>query len=261
GRAGRERRRGVGAAPVRRLARPPASRGRAGAADPRPARAAGTEGRAAPDRDDLGRALAAGGRPRREPAGAGAVPRLAGRPPRLRPPQAPAGGGRGDHRPALRRGVRAGAVALRARRVRRAGREGGRCRPRLTGRRRAAAGRAGRTWGLSPGDKSRPEIVRTGDCRREGCGFIVGPGNRSPSQRSQVMGRPAHPLVRLVRVPSRRSGALPLVTVSVLAASALAAGAAAVPVSARETGRTETPVASGSPVTEVRESVVRVKIP
>lgn len=75
------------------------------------------------------------------------------------------------------------------------------------------------------------------------------------------MGRPAHPLVRLVRVPSRRSGALPLVTVSVLAASALAAGAAAVPVSARETGRTETPVASGSPVTEVRESVVRVKIP
>ncbi|MEU8801329.1 hypothetical protein [Spirillospora sp. NPDC048819] len=68
------------------------------------------------------------------------------------------------------------------------------------------------------------------------------------------MGR--HPLP-LVRVPSRRLGGLAL-----LAASALAVGAAsAVPVSARETGRSETPVASSSPVTEVSESVVRVKVP
>ncbi|TDC17773.1 hypothetical protein E1284_08150 [Actinomadura bangladeshensis] len=38
-------------------------------------------------------------------------------------------------------------------------------------------------------------------------------------------------------------------------------GAAAGPVSAQEAGRSETPVASGSPVTDVSESVVRVKVP
>ncbi|WP_243723084.1 hypothetical protein [Actinomadura sp. 7K507] len=74
------------------------------------------------------------------------------------------------------------------------------------------------------------------------------------------MGR--RPPLSLVRVPSRRPGAFPMVAVSVLAASALAAGAAAaMPVSAREAGRTEAPVASGSPVTEVSESVVRVRVP
>ncbi|MER7545253.1 hypothetical protein ABTW95_19855 [Spirillospora sp. NPDC127506] len=51
------------------------------------------------------------------------------------------------------------------------------------------------------------------------------------------------------------------VPLTVLAASALAAGALAGPVSAREAGRSETPVPSGSPVTDVVESAVRVKVP
>ncbi|WP_256255472.1 hypothetical protein [Actinomadura madurae] len=50
--------------------------------------------------------------------------------------------------------------------------------------------------------------------------------------------------------------------ITVLAgASVLIAGAAAGPVSAREAGRSETPVASTSPVTEVSESVIRVRVP
>ncbi|URM95182.1 hypothetical protein LUW76_13165 [Actinomadura madurae] len=50
--------------------------------------------------------------------------------------------------------------------------------------------------------------------------------------------------------------------ITVLAgASVLIAGAAAGPVGAREAGRSETPVASTSPVTEVSESVVRVRVP
>jgi hypothetical protein len=53
----------------------------------------------------------------------------------------------------------------------------------------------------------------------------------------------------------------PLPLGAVAAASLLAAGAMAMPVSAREAGRSETPVASGSPVTDVSESVVRVKAP
>ncbi|GAA4319621.1 hypothetical protein BJY14_006391 [Actinomadura luteofluorescens] len=56
----------------------------------------------------------------------------------------------------------------------------------------------------------------------------------------------------------------PLGAFAVLAASAatlLAVTTAAGPVSAREPGRSETPVASGSPVTDVTESVVRVKVP
>jgi hypothetical protein len=48
---------------------------------------------------------------------------------------------------------------------------------------------------------------------------------------------------------------------AVLAASALAVAMASGPVSAREAGRSETPVASTSPVTDVSESVVRVKVP
>jgi hypothetical protein len=41
----------------------------------------------------------------------------------------------------------------------------------------------------------------------------------------------------------------------------LAIGAIAGPVSAREAGRSETPVPSGSPVTDVSESAVRVRVP
>lgn len=58
-----------------------------------------------------------------------------------------------------------------------------------------------------------------------------------------------------------RRSPLPLGTFAVLAASALAVAMAAGPVSAREAGRSETPVASTSPVTDVSESVVRVKVP
>ncbi|WP_433463194.1 hypothetical protein [Spirillospora sp. CA-128828] len=52
-----------------------------------------------------------------------------------------------------------------------------------------------------------------------------------------------------------------ILPLAVIAASTLVVGAAAVPVSAREADRTETPVASGSPVTDVSESVVRVRVP
>ncbi|SNR23271.1 hypothetical protein [Actinomadura mexicana] len=62
------------------------------------------------------------------------------------------------------------------------------------------------------------------------------------------MGRSPHPL-----------GAFAVLAAS--AASLLAVTAAAGPVSAREAGRSETPVASGSPVTDVTESAVRVKVP
>lgn len=62
------------------------------------------------------------------------------------------------------------------------------------------------------------------------------------------MGRSPHPL-----------GAFAVLAAS--AASLLAATAAAGPVSAREPGRSETPVASGSPVTDVTESAVRVRVP
>lgn len=48
---------------------------------------------------------------------------------------------------------------------------------------------------------------------------------------------------------------------AVAAASALVLGAMAGPVGAREADRSETPVPSGSPVTDVSESVVRVKVP
>jgi hypothetical protein len=53
----------------------------------------------------------------------------------------------------------------------------------------------------------------------------------------------------------------PLLPLTVLSASALVIGAVAGPVSAREAGRSETPVPSGSPVTDVSESVVRVRVP
>jgi hypothetical protein len=43
--------------------------------------------------------------------------------------------------------------------------------------------------------------------------------------------------------------------------AALVLGTLAGPVSAREADRSETPVASGSPVTDVSESAVRVKVP
>ncbi|MEV4007611.1 hypothetical protein [Actinomadura sp. NPDC049753] len=62
------------------------------------------------------------------------------------------------------------------------------------------------------------------------------------------MGRSPHPL-----------GAFAVLAAS--AASLLAVTAAAGPVSAREPGRSETPVASGSPVTDVTESAVRVRVP
>ncbi|GGT81417.1 hypothetical protein [Actinomadura citrea] len=62
------------------------------------------------------------------------------------------------------------------------------------------------------------------------------------------MGRSPHPL-----------GAFAVLAAS--AASLLAVTATAGPVSARETGRSETPVASGSPVTDVTESAVRVRVP
>ncbi|WP_232384304.1 hypothetical protein [Actinomadura violacea] len=72
------------------------------------------------------------------------------------------------------------------------------------------------------------------------------------------MGRPPHPLVRR---PSRRLGGLP--GLAVLGASALVA-AAVLPVhagAAAASDRVETPVATGSPVTGVAESMVRVRIP
>ncbi|MEU9022949.1 hypothetical protein [Actinomadura sp. NPDC048394] len=74
------------------------------------------------------------------------------------------------------------------------------------------------------------------------------------------MGRPPHPLVRR---PPRRLGGL-----AVLGASALVAAAAALPVHALAApaagpgaDRVETPVATGSPVTGVTESMVRVRVP
>ncbi|MFF4239128.1 hypothetical protein ACFYYL_24935 [Actinomadura geliboluensis] len=53
----------------------------------------------------------------------------------------------------------------------------------------------------------------------------------------------------------------PSLPLTALAASLLVLGAAAGPVGAREADRSETPVASGSPVTDVAESVVRVRVP
>ncbi|SNT59336.1 hypothetical protein SAMN05443665_105225 [Actinomadura meyerae] len=53
----------------------------------------------------------------------------------------------------------------------------------------------------------------------------------------------------------------PPLPLTALAASLLVLGAAAGPVGAREADRSETPVASGSPVTDVAESVVRVRVP
>lgn len=75
------------------------------------------------------------------------------------------------------------------------------------------------------------------------------------------MGRPPHPVVRR---PSRRLGGL-----AVLGASALVAAAAALPVRALAAApaadpaadRVETPVATGSPVTGVTETMVRVRVP
>ncbi|MBD2898448.1 hypothetical protein amrb99_74200 [Actinomadura sp. RB99] len=77
------------------------------------------------------------------------------------------------------------------------------------------------------------------------------------------MGRPPHPVVRR---PSRRLGGL-----AVLGASALVAAAAALPVHALaapaapaadpSADRVETPVATGSPVTGVTETMVRVRVP
>ncbi|GAA1869218.1 hypothetical protein [Actinomadura bangladeshensis] len=72
------------------------------------------------------------------------------------------------------------------------------------------------------------------------------------------MGRPT-----LFSADGRPAAALAVLAASALAlgTSAPALGAAAGPVSAQEAGRSETPVASGSPVTDVSESVVRVKVP
>ncbi|MGI5327090.1 hypothetical protein [Actinomadura nitritigenes] len=77
------------------------------------------------------------------------------------------------------------------------------------------------------------------------------------------MGRPPHPVVRR---PSRRLGGL-----AVLGASALVAAAAALPVHALAApaapaadpaaDRVETPVTTGSPVTGVTETMVRVRVP
>lgn len=75
------------------------------------------------------------------------------------------------------------------------------------------------------------------------------------------MGRPPHPVVRR---PSRRLGGL-----AVLGASALVAAAAALPVHAFAAApaadpgadRVETPVTTGSPVTGVTETMVRVRVP
>lgn len=75
------------------------------------------------------------------------------------------------------------------------------------------------------------------------------------------MGRPPHPVVRR---PSRRLGGL-----AVLGASALVAAAAALPVRALAAApaadpaadRVETPVTTGSPVTGVTETMVRVRVP
>lgn len=75
------------------------------------------------------------------------------------------------------------------------------------------------------------------------------------------MGRPPHPVVRR---PSRRLGGL-----AVLGTSALVAAAAALPVRALAAApaadpaadRVETPVATGSPVTGVTETMVRVRVP
>ncbi|MFD0687659.1 hypothetical protein [Actinomadura fibrosa] len=74
------------------------------------------------------------------------------------------------------------------------------------------------------------------------------------------MGRPPHPLVR---GRSRRRGALAVLAAAALAASFTAAAVptGAVPARARAADRVETPVASGSPVTEVSESAVRVRVP
>jgi hypothetical protein len=73
------------------------------------------------------------------------------------------------------------------------------------------------------------------------------------------MGRPPNPVVRR---PSRRLGGL-----AVLGASALVAAAAALPARAAAPAadpaadRVETPVTTGSPVTGVAESLVRVRVP
>src|SRR3954453_5736410 len=73
------------------------------------------------------------------------------------------------------------------------------------------------------------------------------------------MGRPPNPVVRR---PSRRLGGL-----AVLGASALVAAAAALPpraaapAAAPAEDRVETPVPTGSPVTGVAESMVRVRVP
>ncbi|MFD0902059.1 hypothetical protein [Actinomadura sediminis] len=63
---------------------------------------------------------------------------------------------------------------------------------------------------------------------------------------------------RAARSPLSRRRAAALLTASALAAGALAAPP---PAAARAPGRTETPVPSSSPVTDVEESVVRVRVP
>ncbi|WP_211238564.1 hypothetical protein [Actinomadura rifamycini] len=67
---------------------------------------------------------------------------------------------------------------------------------------------------------------------------------------------------RTARSPLSRSRAAAVLAAASLAAAALAAGVpSAPPAGARAADRTETPVASSSPVTDVAESVVRVRIP
>lgn len=74
------------------------------------------------------------------------------------------------------------------------------------------------------------------------------------------MGRPPHPVVRR---PSRRLGGLAVLGASALvaAAAALPAHAFAAPAADPAADRVETPVATGSPVTGVTETMVRVRVP
>ena len=255
------RRRGVGATLFRRLARPPASQGGPERLTHGPGRAVGTEGglHLIATTSRVGPRRWRPSSPCTRRAGAQFLGWQGDLPDGGRH-QAPAGGGRGDHRRLCAAGT------------------SGRCRlrsppssPRWSRRRavRSSADgppagggqgvRTGRRRGLSPGDKSRPRNCANGRLSPGGLGVHRGPGHRSPSQRSQVMGRPAHRLVRLVRVRVAAVRRPPPGQVSVLAASALAVGAAAVPVSAAKPAGDRDAVASGSPVTEVRESVVRVR--
>ncbi|GGV30306.1 hypothetical protein GCM10010182_61810 [Actinomadura cremea] len=61
--------------------------------------------------------------------------------------------------------------------------------------------------------------------------------------------------------PSPSSPAAPLPAAALLVAALLVVAALTAPASARAADRTETPVASSSPVTDVEESVVRVRVP